>query len=47
MGFSRRWQLRRCGSNSKFNTVHMRRDADGNPLTVQKHWERDNPVAIL
>lgn len=32
------------GSNidySDANSVYMRRDADGNPLTEQKRWERD------
>ncbi len=26
---------------SNANSVYMRRDADGNPLTNQKRWERD------
>ena len=32
---------------SNANTTYMRRDADGNPLTDQKRWERDIEVKYV
>ena len=32
---------------SNANSVYMRRDADGNPLTDQKRWERDIEVKYV
>ncbi len=32
---------------SNANSVYMRRDADGNPLTDQKRWERDIEVKYI
>ncbi|MNF75997.1 Porin D precursor [compost metagenome] len=32
---------------SNANSVYMRRDADGNPLTDQKRWERDVEVKYV
>jgi hypothetical protein len=32
---------------SSANAVYMRRDADGNPLTDQKRWERDIEVKYV
>ncbi len=32
---------------SNANAVYMRRDADGNPLTDQKRWERDVEVKYV
>lgn len=32
---------------SNANTVYMRRDAEGNPLTDQKRWERDIEVKYV
>lgn len=38
------------GSNADYanaNAVYMRRDAEGNPLTDQKRWERDIEVKYV
>ena len=44
--------MTRCGRGSdadysNANTVYMRRDAEGNPLTDQKRWERDIEVKYV
>jgi hypothetical protein len=39
--FMTRYALGTDADYSDANSVYMRRDADGNPLTDQKRWERN------